>query len=387
MKVLMICTEKLPVPPIRGGAIQTYISGIVDQLATQHDLTILGITDPQLPKSETVKKVRYVRVAGLDLNVYLKGILTFLKNNSFDLIHIFNRPRLVNPIRQIAPKARIILSMHNDMFGQDKISPQEAAAAIDHVEKIVTVSDYVGKTICQHYPQAKPKVQTIYSGVDLKLFVPYSQSKQAKLIRQKIRKKHRLESKKVILFIGRLSPKKGADVLVRAMWDVAKKHRNAALVIVGGSWYSKDKVSDYIAYIRSLAKRSPIPIITTGYVPADQIHHWFWAGDLFVCTSQWEEPLARVHYEAMAAGLPFITTARGGNPEVVMNGNGLIVKKPDDPKEFAQKINKILSDKREAERMGRSGRKLVEGRFSWKRVAKDVLGVWQKRTSDEKVNE
>jgi len=50
-------------------------------------------------------------------------------------------------------------------------------------------------------------------------------------------------------------------------------------------------------------------------------------GDIFVCASQWNEPLARIHYEAMAAGLPIITTDRGGNAEIFEdNVNGIIIK-------------------------------------------------------------
>ena len=58
-------------------------------------------------------------------------------------------------------------------------------------------------------------------------------------------------------------------------------------------------------------------------------------GDLFVCSSQWNEPLARVHYEAMAAGIPIITTNRGGNAEVMNQGkNGIIIDDYDQPKAF-----------------------------------------------------
>lgn len=128
------------------------------------------------------------------------------------------------------------------------------------------------------------------------------ESSYARNERNSLRSQNQLESKKVILFVGRLSRNKGPHVLVRAMSHL--KHSDAALVVVGGAWYSDNKVSDYIAYVRALAARSPLPVITTGYVQSGDIHRWFCAADVFVCTSIWDEPLARVHYEAMAAGLP-----------------------------------------------------------------------------------
>ncbi|UFJ61074.1 glycosyltransferase family 4 protein [Brevibacillus sedimenti] len=377
MKGLLICTEKLPVPPIRGGAIQTYIAGIVNILGKHHNVTVLGTSDPSLPQEETRENVRYVRVNGQGVfELYAKEVVQYLRNNSYDIIHVFNRPRLVPLIREVCPRARIILSMHNDMFDPAKIEPDVAIKAIEETERIITISNYVGKVICELYPQAASKVRTIYSGVNLDVFVPWERSQTAKQIRNQLRSEYKLNGKQVILFVGRLTPKKGADVLVRAMNELSRRHSDIALVLVGGSWYSVDKVSDYVAYVRALAARSPVPVITTGYVPAEQIHHWFWAGDIFVCPSQWEEPLARVHYEAMAAGLPFVTTQRGGNPEVIINGNGLLVEQPENPQAFAEKLHTLLSNRDLQRRMGNAGRRLAEERFTWSRVAKEVLQIW-----------
>jgi len=378
MRVAMICTEKLPVPPVRGGAIQTYIAGVLGHLSAAHNITVIGTTDPRLPADERVGRVRYVRFDGQGVfETYAQQVIQFLRANAFDIIHVFNRPRFVPMIREVCPKARIILSMHNDMFDISKIGRQEAEAAISQVERIITISDYVGRVIASLYPQAAGKLRTIYSGVDLQRFVPWEVSPQGRQIRQELRNKHQLNGKQVILFVGRLTPKKGADILVRAMNELSRQHSNIALVLVGGSWYSEDRVSDYVAYIRSLAARSPVPVVTTGYVPAEQIHHWFWAGDVFVCPSQWEEPLARVHYEAMAAGLPFVTTKRGGNAEVVINGNGLLVEQPEDPAALARQLHTLLSNRDLQRRMGRMGRKLAEERFGWERVAREIRAVWE----------
>ena len=378
MKILMICTEKLPVPPILGGAIQTYINGVIPYLAKSHSITILGIMDPSLPSKETINDVNYVRIPGKVLEMYREGIVNYLQSNHFDLIHIFNRPRLVLPIRKVAPKAKIILSMHNDMFNENKIDSAEAIAVLNEVENIITVSNYVGNTIQKLYPQAKDKLHTIYSGVDTERFLPSNHPKMEKT-RLKIRQEHDLENKTVILFAGRLSRNKGVDRLVRALPDLHKQHKDLALVIVGSKWFSEDSMTDYIAYVKSLARRLPVPIIATGFVPQSEIQNWFAAADLFVCTSVWEEPLARVHYEAMAAGLPIITTARGGNPEVIIqNENGLIVDNPENPDNFRDKISELLSNKRLMNKMREKGRNLALSHYQWNRVASDILTVWMK---------
>lgn len=376
MNVLMICTEMLPVPPIRGGAVQTYIEGILPMLKEKHQITVLGIQDPGLPDEETADGIHYVRIPGKRFPLYKEGVINFLQKRRFDLIHIFNRPRLVLPVREAAPQAEITLSMHNDMFQPEKLDPEEGRMVVQEVSKIVTISNYIGKVISELYPEAAGKVRTIYSGVDTNLFLPGDHPKMQK-IRKSIRKEFGLENKKVILYAGRLSPNKGVDKLLLALPEIAKKHRDIALVIAGSNWYSENRVTDYVAYVRALAKTIKVPIITTGFVAPKEIPSWFAAADLFVCTSVWQEPLARVHYEAMAAGLPIITTNRGGNPEVIVHGkNGFVVSNPEDPEQFVQAIRDLLSNPSLMARMGSMNRKLAEESFQWYRVASDVLSVW-----------
>ncbi len=381
MRTLMICTEKLPVPPVRGGAIQTYMVSLAPALARYHDVTVLGVSDPDLPDHEMRSGVRFVRVPGGSFPAYQERVIEFLEEEGgrYDLIHLFNRPRMVLPVREMAPGARLILSMHNEMFRPGKIEPGEARAAIKEVERIVTVSDFIGEGIEKLYPEAGEKWLTIYSGVDLDRFAPVWTG-TARQVRARLRAEHGLGDGPVILFVGRLSPKKGADILVRAMNEVARHHPNATLVLVGSKWYGEDQISDYVAYVRALADRAPLKVHTTGYVPADEVHHWFAAGDLFVCASQWEEPLARVHYEAMAAGLPIITTNRGGNPEVVQGlGNGYVVDEPENPMGFARPIIRLLDSASLRGEMGRRGRALAEEHFGWDRVIREVRQVWERR--------
>ncbi len=379
MKVLMIATEKLPVPPVRGGAIQTYIAGVAPLLAKEHQLTILGRTDPALPKRNTEGNITYDRVeSGGSLKKFRQNVVAFLKGRSYDLIHIFNRPRLVLPVHQAVPRARLILSMHNDMFLPRKIAPEEAAAVLKKTERIITVSNYVGRTILAMYPQAANKLRTVYSGVDLTRFSPCV-TPEALAIREALRKKHGLQGKKVLLFVGRLSPKKGADILIQAVQILAQQEQNIALVLVGSKWYGKNIVNDYVAYVRALAQRAPVPVLTTEFVSPEKIPHWYWAGDIFVCPSQWQEPLARVLYEAMASGLPIVTTNRGGNPEVTAE-TGLVVEKPEDPAALAEKIAVLLNNPELCKELGAKGRALAEKMFSWSRVAQEILEIWEKRT-------
>lgn len=100
--------------------------------------------------------------------------------------------------------------------------------------------------------------------------------------------------------------------------------------------------------------------------------------DVFVCSSQWNEPLARVNYEAMAAGTPLITTNRGGNGEVVKHEvTGLVIDSYNKPSSFAKAIDRAFTDQELMNKMTKNARKHVEALFTFTHAAKRLNTVYQ----------
>lgn len=374
MKLAFICTEKLPCPPIKGGAIQIMIDGVSSILRKKHDLTVFSITDPKLPNRERKRGIRYIRLPAKN---YETNVATELARHTFDVVHVFNRPKYVSKYKDAAPKSRFVLSLHNEMFAKKKITLKNGMKTINTVENIMTVSDYIGRTITKRFPKAKSKIKTVYSGCDLHDYIPIWSSK-AEAIRAKLRRKYGLKNKKVILFVGRLSENKAPHNLVKAMEHILPKHKDAVLVITGGKWFSDDGMNGYVRYLYKLAKPLGKKVIFTKYIPSNKIAKHYLIGDVFACSSQWQEPLARVHYEAMGAGLPIVTTKRGGNGEIITHKeNGMLVKKYKKPKAFAKAINFLLSNPKRAANMGKKGRIYVEEKFDFNHVAKRLEKVYQ----------
>ena len=371
MKIALICTEKLPVPPIAGGAVQIYIEGIVPYLSYKHSITVFSIQFPGLPDRETVKNVRHIRVPGSTKTVYINSLKAAL-DNTFDLIHVFNRPRHVLELMEDLPGVRFGLSLHNEMFHPEKISDADALKCIDRVDYINTVSKYIANTVTARFPSAESKLRVVYSGVDSEIYKPVW-SAEGLSYRKQLKQKLGLQDHKVVLFVGRLSAKKGVDVLLKAMNQVMRANPKTALVIIGSKWYGKNEEDDYTKSLRVLSSGLAGPIVFTGFLPPADIPKYFTLGNVFVCASQWMEPLARVHYEAMAAGLPIITTNRGGNAEVVTDyDNGLVIDDYSNSDVIAQKISYLLNNEAEALKMGGRGRRLAEQKYTWERVANDV---------------
>ena len=171
MKIALICTEKLPVPPVAGGAVQLYISEILPYISKEHDITVFSLSHPSLPNEEIVDGVKFIRVNAKTPPRYFKKIKDLL-DNSFDLIHVFNRPRWLPFLSENLSNTGFSLSLHNEMFHPDKIPEFKAVQCIERVEFINTVSKFIADGVKKLYPQAADKLNVVYSGVNVEKYSP-----------------------------------------------------------------------------------------------------------------------------------------------------------------------------------------------------------------------
>lgn len=374
MKLAWICTESLPSPAIRGGAIQTMIDGVSPYLNQLYDLTIFSVTDPDLPNEEIRDGIRYIRIPAND---YVEGVSSRLATENFDVIHVFNRPKFIPNYFRASPESRFFLSLHNEMMHENKITEETGQLAIKLVDGITTVSDYIKQSVIRRFPEARSKTYIVYSGVNL-LDYPPVWSDAGKQIRENVRSRNDISNRKMILFAGRLSKNKGADVLIKAMPKILRQHPDAILVIAGGRWFSDNRKNRYIRKLYVDSEPIKDSVIFTQFIPLKKMPELFLAADLFVCTSQWQEPLARVHYEAMAGGVPVITTNRGGNSEVILDQhNGLLIDDYSNPNAFAEAINYCFSNPEFTNWIAANGRKFVETNFQFSHAADRLERAYQ----------
>ncbi len=374
MKIALICTEKLAFPPVNGGAIQIYLEGALPVLSKYHEITVFSIQDPKLPSRCIEGGVKYIRLPARTTEEYVRGLKPYITND-FDLVHVFNRPRWV-PFLSKDLSCAFSLSLHNEMFPPNKINPTLANQCIDRVSFITTVSDFIASGVSELYPSAASKLHPVYSAVDCDKYKPIWKDDKTSY-RNALRAKYNLQNYKTILYVGRLTPKKGTHIVLDAMSSVMESHPNTALMIIGSKWYGKNETNDYIELLKRLGNELKGPVVFTGFITPAEIPKYYSIGDIFVCMSQWREPLARVHYEAMAAGLPIITTNRGGNSEVMDEGvNGFVINDYDNPRALEKKIIRLVDDSDLAIKIGIKGRKIAEEKYNFNRLANDLLQLF-----------
>ncbi|MBD0381575.1 glycosyltransferase family 4 protein [Paenibacillus sedimenti] len=376
MKIALINSDLLPCPPIRSGAVPLLIHSIAPILARlDNTVTVFSIQDPSLPNYEMINHVEFIR---FDRGQYIEEVLQHLNKHFFDIIQVFNTPRWILRIKNASPQSRLTLSLHNLMLGE-RLGDNESRKVVETIDYMITVSKFVAQHVVKQYPAASGKMTALYTGENASRYTPHF-SNQGRVVALRMKRQLGIPDHfQVVLFVGRLEAKKGCHCLIEAMKMVRKQHPETALVIVGSKWFGDLSVNPYIRKIQRRARQVSKYIYFTNFLPVNGLPDYYTMSDVFVCPSQWQEPLARVHYEAMAAGLPIVTSNRGGNPEVIAHGkNGFVNNQYDKPEAFAKYINKLLKDKRLREKMGNINKKLIKNKYNFEQYALKLTRLYKK---------
>ena len=176
----------------------------------------------------------------------------------------------------------------------------------------------------------------------------------------------------VACVVGRLTPWKGHQVLLRAWPAVQRRVPEARLIVVGEVAFWDE---DYGAELRALAEELGIAdsVCWAGF--RDDVADLLRLSDLLVLPSI-DEPFGRVVIEAMSVGLPVVATAAGGVPEIVLDGETGLLVPPGEPEPLADAIATLLADVARARAMGAAGRRRALEHFDVRRVARQVQAIY-----------
>lgn len=177
----------------------------------------------------------------------------------------------------------------------------------------------------------------------------------------------------LVVSVGRLVPRKGADVLIDAVAQLVREHPGLTLAIAGTG---RDRER-----LGHLAVRRSAPVRFLDKVPFERLPALYACADVFAAPtrSRWagleQEGFGIVFVEAAACGVPQVGGRSGGVPEAVAEGEtGLLVDDPCDPAAVAQALRTLLGDARLRQRLGEQGRDRVVARFSYPVLAARLAG-------------
>lgn len=196
------------------------------------------------------------------------------------------------------------------------------------------------------------KISIIYNGVDTTEFskVPLNITKK----------------KFTVLCVSRLIKRKGIDHLITAIPEIISAHKNMCVVIIGeGNQEHALKELSHKLHVEQYVE-------FLGYVAHENLAQYYQSSNVFVLPSK-NEGMSNTILEAMAAGLPIITTSTGGTQELIDN-NGIII-----PSEDSSSISKaILSyiQRPELNKMHSINSRNISEKFNWSTVADNYLKIY-----------
>jgi glycosyltransferase involved in cell wall biosynthesis len=176
--------------------------------------------------------------------------------------------------------------------------------------------------------------------------------------------------KKIILFIGTLSPVKGLRYLIRAIEIIHAEMENTILMIIGDG--EERKFLEEIVIKLHLEN----VVIFQGRIPNEDVPKYMVQGDIFVLPSL-SEGFPNVILEAMAVGLPIVSTNVNGLSEIIKNNeNGYLVE-PRNPQQLAEKVLMILKNPMQSKTISRNNIEKAK-KYSWKNVVEGLEDVYLK---------
>lgn len=214
-----------------------------------------------------------------------------------------------------------------------------------------------------HLPEMLGRpVERLSKGVDFERFQPDGPN---------MRRTLQLDGKRVILTVARLVPIKNLMLLIDALAILRERHAAIHLVIVG------DGPEAQALKHRAAAIEVANAVTFVGAVPHAGTPPFYRAADVFALSSDFDNS-PNVLLEAMACGLPVVTTDVGGVRELVDEPSGGSIVPAGDAPHLAAALARFLDVPAAARAAGAHNRRVVITKFSWRASALQLLGVYER---------
>lgn len=356
--------------PPRPGGIQSYLQNLVERIDPD-DIVVYaprwrGSTHAEFDAEVPYRVYRHPTTLMLPTPAVARRAAKIIAAESISTVWFGAAAPLavLAPAMRRAGADRVIASTHGHEVGWSMLpgARQVLRHIGEHTDAITFVSRYTRGRFASAFG-AHAALEYLPPGVDTTRFAPNE------VTRNDIRSRHGLGERPVIVCLSRLVPRKGQDVLIRALPLIRTEIDDATLVIVGGGPYGK--------HLRELAVRVGVAdhVIFTGTVPAAELAAYHTIADVFAMPSRTRaggldvEGLGIVYLEAAATAVPVVAGQSGGAPETVREGvTGTVVDGRDETA-VAFAVIAIVSDPAAAAEMGRQGRHFVEQQWQWSHMA------------------
>jgi D-inositol-3-phosphate glycosyltransferase len=224
-----------------------------------------------------------------------------------------------------------------------------------------------------HVPDAK--IHVVHPGVDHHLFRPHNRASAREIVDLP-------PESKIILFVGRIDPIKGIDLLIDAFAQIvaagAPNSRSSRLLVIGGdpeneSFWTTGEGNNLRQQIQDARLEERVSFV--GSQPHAQLAYYYAAADVVAMPSAYET-FGLAALEAMACGACVVASRVGGLQYLIQDRENGRLFEPGNVEELAAVIGELLGDREQRERLGRQAAD-ASYQYCWSTQAEKVLGVYQ----------
>lgn len=341
MKIAILTSGILPVPAVKGGAVENLTDFYLEYNNQHrlHDITVYSIFDEAVREhpallskvnhyhyidtDSTLAKVRkrifhllhkHEEYYHYTIEYYLHQAIRHIRSQHYDLIILENRPAYALQLKKYTD-AHLVYHLHNEKLDNHTPNFQDI---YDAAYRIITVSDYIASRV-KTININDTKCITVHNGIDLEAFAPDTKSTISRAALGLT------EQDFLMVFSGRINRDKGIMELVEAM-TLLKAYPAIKLLVIGSSFFGNNtSEDDFIKSLKDRAQELKGRIVFTGFIPYHQMPDYLRIADIAVIPSVWDDPFPTTVLEAQAMGLPIITTRRGGIPEEVTTDGAILL--------------------------------------------------------------
>lgn len=375
MRPTLLVTNDFPPRP---GGIQNYLHSLAKRLSA-NDLVVLCSSwnrpqgsDARFDAEQPFEVVRHPTSVLLPTPDVRRRAAELIKDRGLGAVWFGAAAPLglLAPALRQAGAERVVASTHGHEVGWSMLpGARQALRVIGSTSDVVTyVSQYTRRRFATAFgPLAG--LEHLPSGVDTDVFRPDPAA------REELRKRYGLGDRPVVVCVSRLVPRKGQDMLVRALPALRERVPDTALLLVGGGPYRQ--------HLQRAAQAHGVAdhVILTGSVPWEELPAHYAVGDVFAMPARTRgkgldvEGLGIVYLEASATGLPVVAGRSGGAPETVLDEVTGHVVDGRDLDQLVDTVAALLSDPTRAATMGAAGREWVSRHWRWDRLAHRLAGL------------
>jgi glycosyltransferase involved in cell wall biosynthesis len=345
---------------------------------SHHTTVVFATQDHRYPP----EGVDYELLWAWDLSPYLLGerllnplsvynrVRNLMSTRNIDILHGMADEALLLPWLAGQTRGGLVMSAHHPYYpklvlGDSLKHPRSKLLhqstlyfqryAFLKARRVLAVSEYGKRNLVSNMGVPEEKIEVVYNGAPPECFAVRHEPPVGCF---------------TITLIGRLEPQKGVDTLLQALPIALKGNQRIEVLIVGDSHLRPQ----YEQQAENSQAASCIRF--TGWLPHQQVRDILSRTNILVLPSRWENfPLTLL--EAMAVGVPVLTTPVGGIPELVTDGESGLLVPPENPRLLGEALRYAMDNPARMASMAMRAREKVEANFHWEKVVEQYCAVYE----------